>query len=420
MPRLAEAREKLEAKDLPAALTIYEQVLSEAGERADVLVTISGDLGVTGHLREITELVAPRYDAQKHGPAAGLNVLQAYLALRNIHAAQHVLDLLFDLNRPELEDRLHGFSNAIADLMAISGDTEETGPAAESDSGEPAVEPPKVNLVSISKPIWSYGLEAAMELFPAKGDNVRRVAFAQLALPGLAGLKEMAGKPEEEMGRLSRALPLWLAETFYYSPHYAPVAVAGVLSEPGVPGHYALFGTEWSTDNLRQVVDTAGTKLDYIITGALQQKAGDYQMILRVWEVKKFRERKQFMARWTPATADAELSKLHEQVRTFMEWSADPAAPAYVPPPSPLVWLEALGASLTLFLAEKKLLLPDQMPNFAPVWTSAGKAAAANEAAALAYLTLRARAEQLGLVTTEPEPVLFDSPLVKNARAVTL
>ena len=54
MPRLAEARAKLEAKDMPAALAIYEQVLSEAGERADVLVTISGDLGVTGHLQEIT------------------------------------------------------------------------------------------------------------------------------------------------------------------------------------------------------------------------------------------------------------------------------------------------------------------------------------------------------------------------------
>ena len=42
MPRLAAAREKLEAKDLPAALVIYEEVLALAGDRADVLVTISG------------------------------------------------------------------------------------------------------------------------------------------------------------------------------------------------------------------------------------------------------------------------------------------------------------------------------------------------------------------------------------------
>src|SRR5580698_2223803 len=45
MPQLAAAREKLEARDLPAALAIYEQVLADAGDRADVLVAISGDLG---------------------------------------------------------------------------------------------------------------------------------------------------------------------------------------------------------------------------------------------------------------------------------------------------------------------------------------------------------------------------------------
>jgi hypothetical protein len=50
IPRLAEARAKLEAKDLPGALAIYEDVLATAGERADVLVTISGDLGSNGHV----------------------------------------------------------------------------------------------------------------------------------------------------------------------------------------------------------------------------------------------------------------------------------------------------------------------------------------------------------------------------------
>src|SRR5688500_1699232 len=116
--RLAAARESLEAKDLPAAIAIYEEVLGTAGDRADVLVGISGDLGSHGHVAEIIELIAPRYDADRHGPATGLNLLQAYLAVRNADAAQHVLDILFALNRPELEDRLHGFSNAIAEILA--------------------------------------------------------------------------------------------------------------------------------------------------------------------------------------------------------------------------------------------------------------------------------------------------------------
>ena len=94
-----------------------EDVLAVAGDRADVLVTISGDLGSTGNVPQIIELVAPRYDALRHGPATGINLLQAYLAVRNADAAQHILDILFALNRPELEVRLHGFSNAVAELM---------------------------------------------------------------------------------------------------------------------------------------------------------------------------------------------------------------------------------------------------------------------------------------------------------------
>src|SRR3954468_9510473 len=99
-PRLAAARAKLEQHDLPGALAIYEELLGVAGERADVLVGISGDLGARGHVAQIIELVAPRYDAERHGPATGINLLQAYLVTRNPDAAQHVLDILFALNRP--------------------------------------------------------------------------------------------------------------------------------------------------------------------------------------------------------------------------------------------------------------------------------------------------------------------------------
>src|ERR1700685_1455807 len=115
--RLAAARDRLDDKDLKGALAIYEDVLATSGDRADVLVAISGDLGATGNIPQIIELIAPRYHANRHGVAIGINLLQAYLAVRDANAAQHVLDILFALNRPELEDRLHGFSNAIAELI---------------------------------------------------------------------------------------------------------------------------------------------------------------------------------------------------------------------------------------------------------------------------------------------------------------
>jgi len=426
LPRLAAARACLEAKDLPGALAIYEEVLAAAGDRADVLVTISGDLGSTGHIVSIIELIAPRYDAEKHGPATGLNILQAYLAVRHTDAAQHVLDILFDLNRPELEDRLHGFSNALAEMI-VSGappiplhgaSGEATDPATA--SALPAVS--KVDLVSISKPIWFYGLEPlADKILPPKAARVRRIAFAQLALPGAyTDVPAAQARPEDELGRLSRALPLWFAETFYFSPHYAPIAALGILHPPGdAPKQPFIFANEWTTENLRQLVESPnGDGLDYIFTGALRQQSGDYELLLRVWEVKKFRERKQFLVRWNPASADAELAKLHEQIRLFMEWTPEKSGLPYAVPASPRVWLDTLGASLGLFLAEKTLLPKDILPPLAPTFNALAPHAMSTASASLAWLTTLHRAQALGLAPTISAVMLSSNPHVAEARTL--
>lgn len=344
----------LEAKDLSGAMTIYQQVLAAAGARPDVLVAISGDLGVHGHVKELIELVAPHYDAQRHGPATGLNLLQAFLVTRNIESAQHLLDILFSLQRPELEDRLFGFSNALADLMAGS---EQAGSAAESGAAPEVVQ---ISLASISKPIWFYGLEAiALQILPRKEGELRRVAFAQCALPGIKNAEQLANQPEESMGRLTRGLPLWLAETFAFGTGYEPIAAIGTSSQK----KYAVFNAEWTAENIRQLIESTKEGIDYVITGALKNRNDDFELIMRIWEVKKFRELKQFSTRWTPATADEALRTFHEQLRLYMEWTPLPAGNglAYAAPSAPHAYVQALGASLTLFLGEKGVLAPEQI-----------------------------------------------------------
>jgi len=364
MPRLTEARAKLDAKDLPAAMAIYEEVLAAAGARPDVLVTISGDLGVHGHVHELVELIAPRYDAEKHGPATGLNLLQAYLVVRNADAAQHLLDILFALQRPELEERLFGFSNALADMMAADAQSTATAP-------ELPPEAAKINLVSISKPIWFYGLEElAPQLLPRPEGKLRRVAFTQCALPGVPNPVEAAARPEDTLGRLSRGLPLWFAETFFASAGYEAVAAVGVSSRK----HYALFHAEWVAENIRQLNESTEQGIDYVVTGALRNRHDDFELSLRIWEVKKFRELKVFSTRWTPATADEELRKFHELVRGYMEWTARPEGNglAYAPPAAPLAYAQSLGATLTQFLGEKGVLAPEQVaPGVVPQFTAA-------------------------------------------------
>jgi len=357
MPRLAEARAKLAARDLPGALAIHEEVLAAAGNRPDVLVTISGDLGVHGHVVELIELVAPRYDAQKHGPATGINLLQAYLSIRQIEPAQHLLDILFSLERPELEERLFGFSNAIGELMAGH---DEVVPTAEQVAGA-APEANKINLASVSKPIWFYGLEeVAPHLLARKDGKNRRVAFAQCALPGLTDALERSARPEDEIGRFCRGLPLWFTETFAVSAGYEASAAVGISSRR----HHVLFPGDWTAQNIQELNDTSTGGLDYVVTSSLRNRNDDFELVLKIWEVKKFRELKQFTTRWTPASADAVLKQFHEQIRLYMEWTALPAGNGlvYAAPAAPGAHIQALGASLSQFLAEKGVLAAEHAP----------------------------------------------------------
>ncbi|AOS44023.1 hypothetical protein Verru16b_01084 [Lacunisphaera limnophila] len=356
IPRMAEARAKLEARDLPAAVAIYTEVLASAGARPDVLVTLSGELGSRGHVRELIELVAPHYDAQRHGPATGINLLQAFLSLRQIDSAQHLLDILFALNRPELEERLIGFSNALGELMAGH---DAAAPTAEQIAGDAPVQN-KISLASISKPVWYYGLEAAApQLLPAKDGKLRRVAFAQCSLPGLSDFAARSARPEDETGRFCRGLALWFAETFTASAGYDASAAVGLSSAL----HYFLFPVEWTAENIRELNDTSTGGLDYVVTTSLRNRNDDFELTLRIWEVKKFRELKQFSTRWTPATADAVLGQFLAQLRLYMEWTALPegSGPAYVPPAVPTAHVQALGATLTQFLGGKGVLAPAQV-----------------------------------------------------------
>lgn len=404
IPRLADARAKLEARDLPAALAIYQDVLAAAGARPDVLVAISGDLGSRGHVRELIELVAPHYDAGRHGPATGLNLLQAFLAVRDIDSAQHLLDILFALGRPELEERLFGFSNVIGELMAGHN---EAAPTAEELAGEPEA-PNKISLASISKPIWFYGLdEAAPHLLPRKEGKLRRVAFAQCTLPGQTDAAERSTRPEDDLGRFCRGLPLWFAETFTAAAGYDAIAAVGVSSHQ----HYVLFPAEWTADNVRELNDSSPTPLDYVVTPGLRNRNDDFELVLRIWEVKKFRELKRFSTRWTPASVDTVLREFQEQLRLYMEWTALPVGNglAYSAPAAPLPHIHALGTTLTQFFAEKGVLSAAQVAGGTEVFL---RNALANPADPRAQLTLVA-----GLFRQKAQGVVPEAAALAQARS---
>ena len=227
-------------------------------------------------------------------------------------------------------------------------------------------------------------------------------------------------EPEDELGRLSRGIPLWLAETFHFSPLYSAVAALGCFHDSDGSRRPVIFSAEWTVENMKKLVETTSDGLDYIFTGWLKREGEEFALTLRVWEVKKFRERKQITARWSAATADAELTKLHEYVRAFMEWAPYPAGAGlpYSAPPSPIAWIDALAALLGLFMVEKRLLPKEQLPNLSPVFDAFAPHAFSPPASSLAWIMLRFRAASLGLQPSLSEVLLSSHPAVVRARAL--
>ena len=167
-------------------------------------------------------------------------------------------------------------------------------------------------------------------------------------------------------------------------------------------------------------IQTLSDGLDYIFTGSLKREGPDFVLIMRVWEVKKMRERKQFTVRWNSANADAELTKLHEYIRAFMEWTPYPEGSGipYSAPQHPTIWLDALGALLGLFLVEKGLQTKELLAPLSPVFDSLAQHAFSPPASSLAWVSLRMRAYALGIAPNLSEVLLSRHPTVAQARSL--
>lgn len=283
-------------------------------------------------------------------------------------------------------------------------------------SARPATTSGEISFVSIAKPVWSYGLETISGLLPPKSGPAKRIAFAQLATPGLPDLRERLARPEDELGRLARGLPLWLAETMYFSTRYTPIAVIALLDY----SRHVLIPQPWSRANIQQIIDTAADGLDYVVSGMLTEDAGgERSLTLSLWDVAKATERKTWSVRWRPETADRELAAFQQHFRLFMEWTEHPSGNgiAYAPSAQPARWIQAHGACVSMFLAEKVSLNRDTIALTPEVIDLVAEQAVTGEAASLAWLTLSNRARRLGLVGSVPAVQLLPTERVKAAGA---
>lgn len=268
-PQLWLARRRLEEGRVEDAVARYREVLQGGAVAADALMMISGDLGNHGHEALLIDLVRPVYDPRRHGPQAGFNLLEAMLRQGRLDEGEALLGALHALDMAPLRQHLDAFADR---LLKLRRDT----------VAEERVDARELEVVALplDRPVWAMGLGDPRWLLAAKPGDARRVLFLPLGLAGRApvGGDEALAQREDDAGRLSRAVPLYLAEAVHeWTAHAArlhqPVVMGGgPVVMPGEPDTAALCAA---------FADSA----DWLVTGTVAAAgAGRWRLRLQLHE----------------------------------------------------------------------------------------------------------------------------------------
>jgi tetratricopeptide (TPR) repeat protein len=263
------ARTALQSRDPEKALALYHESLSRAGNPvpADLLAQMSGDLGNAGHLPEILTLAKPHFVADVHGLQVGNNLIKAHLDLGQLDAARSVLDQLYALKRLDWKEALSFWDAEIAKARLNIIPADEKAPF-------------NVAMLTIEGPVWLKPSSPAAELFPAKPHDAPRIGFlgctAELATNSKRTQHQMSDAP----GRMSRALPLFLAEQVEFGSEAQVRTLVPWIAEE--VGGFVLSGGAWEDGAAADYARQGEIKSDYVVITHLNTTAEPWSVELRL------------------------------------------------------------------------------------------------------------------------------------------
>ena len=263
------ARAALKSGDLEPALSLYRESLSRAPKPVpgDLLMQVSGDLGNTGHLPEILQLVEPHFDPATHGLQVGNNLIKAHIDLGQSDEAWRILDQLYALQRPDWKENLSYWDTELA-------------------KGRVGLSPPpspqsmKVAMLTIEGPVWLKPASPAAELFPAKEPDGPAICFLGSTAEIATNSKRVRQQLSDAPGRLSRAVPLFLAEAMEFgSDAHVQTLVPWIVGE--TPG-FVLSGVPWTDENAATYARQGETKNDFAVITHLKPNSDPWTVALRL------------------------------------------------------------------------------------------------------------------------------------------
>ena len=265
------ARDELQAGHLDAALKLYRESLArvEKPVPADVLEQISGDLGKAGRLRDLLSLCEPHFTPEAHGLRAGNNFIKAHVDLGELDAAKGIVNALFAFKRPDWQDTLNYWDMEIAKKrVAQMPSTPKT--------------PMQVHMLCFEGPVWLRPDSSGADLFPKKTSAGARLCFLGSTAEKSGEAKTFEPQMSDIRGRLSRALPLFLAEQIELNSDAKSQVLIPYLTEKGSEG-FVLSGTQWrDQDAVQYARQHSPAAADYVVTTHLRTQSEPWTLELRL------------------------------------------------------------------------------------------------------------------------------------------
>jgi hypothetical protein len=258
-PQLWLARDKLKRGDRAGALSLYDHVLSCADEIPDVLMMVTGDLGNAAALEDLVRLGSPRYQPEVHGPQAGMNLIQALKQLGRLDEARALVRRLQAMGWAPLAVSLAALDSEIvaASLPKLEHST------------------PEIANMALDSPIWTRGLFEPDWLWPPRIGDEPSIALSTFANEMLTESKQQVQKADN-LGKLTRSLPLHLAETLGLRFRVRSRASMLIVENHGP----AVIGKQLSREALEAAAPTSGSRR-LVVAGSLVSTG----VHIQVWEI---------------------------------------------------------------------------------------------------------------------------------------
>ncbi|MBI5243886.1 MAG: tetratricopeptide repeat protein [Elusimicrobia bacterium] len=338
---------------------------------SDALAAVAGALERAGFHSEMLELAWPLYDPQKSSPYAALSLARGFFETGREKEGR------------ELVNRLKGLS--LAHLAEPLSRLERDFP--EDRLPRPAQMSPPISLVRIPGPVWTRGLCEPLWLLPlrpASSPEIGFLCFADGMRKGdraitrgsaaseVLGAAERAGaKPgyyeeaEDDRGRLSRALPLYLAEALTYKTSLRALCMVPLVPEKG-----PVVSGAWDVPALIEVglwPDPPGL----IVSGVFAPSPSGACVELDVWDTAK-RAVVDHLSLAAPEGLGACALRLEAELRErlFRRGLAAPAEdPGFYLSPSPQAQQAYLMVLAQLLM---HALAADKMAGSGALWNEVG------------------------------------------------